>query len=120
MPTAPKRPKPQAQASGIACSMLRIAQDRSQGVRPCEEIGRILQASRKACGLSQKHVAEHLQVSTRTVKRWERGLCLPAGFRQDYLFAYLELTLQDVLQMKVKSYAGDIVAPLDRFTDLLV
>lgn len=37
------------------------------------DIGKLLTARRAACGLSERQVARHLNVSQATVSRWERG-----------------------------------------------
>ncbi len=43
------------------------------------EIGRRLAAARKACGLTQKSLAESIGAKTRTVKGWEAGKSIPSG-----------------------------------------
>lgn len=120
MPTHPKPQTASAHSPGFAGNMARIAQAASAGVRPCADVGQVLGASRRACGLSQRHLAQHMGVTVRTVKRWERGVCLPQGAKQLYLFAYLEIPLQSVLQLKVKSAGPHTRTLLDKFTDLRV
>ena len=40
-------------------------------------IGQFIAALRKANGLTQQEVAERLNVSNKSVSRWERGECAP-------------------------------------------
>ena len=42
-----------------------------------EKTGELLSRLRKECGMTQKQVAEKLQISDRTVSKWERGAGLP-------------------------------------------
>ena len=39
-----------------------------------EKTGELLSRLRKECGMTQKQVAEKLQISDRTVSKWERGV----------------------------------------------
>ena len=41
------------------------------------KIGTYIASKRKALGLTQKQVAEHLGMSDKSVSKWERGICLP-------------------------------------------
>ena len=41
------------------------------------KIGAYIASKRKALGLTQKQVAEHLGMSDKSVSKWERGICLP-------------------------------------------
>lgn len=42
-----------------------------------EKTGELLSRLRKECGMTQKQVAEKLQISDRTVSKWERGDTIP-------------------------------------------
>lgn len=42
-----------------------------------EKTGELLSRLRKECGMTQKQAAEKLQISDRTVSKWERGAGLP-------------------------------------------
>ena len=41
------------------------------------KIGKYIAAKRKALGLTQKKLAEKLNMSDKSVSKWERGICLP-------------------------------------------
>ena len=41
------------------------------------KIGKYIAAKRKALGLTQKQLAEKLNMSDKSVSKWERGICLP-------------------------------------------
>lgn len=49
------------------------------------KIGEYIAAKRKALGLTQKQLAEKLNMSDKSVSKWERGICLPD------VIVYLEL-----------------------------
>lgn len=49
------------------------------------KIGKYIAAKRKALGLTQKQLAEKLNMSDKSVSKWERGICLPD------VIVYLEL-----------------------------
>lgn len=65
-----------------------------------EGLGALLSRHRKACGLSQQHVADTLLVSVRSVKAWESGTKIPRPRRLEYLFQYLEFTLRDIIDAR--------------------
>ena len=116
-------PKPSSEQwnpeASIARKPSRIAQAASEWGCPCPGLGQVLADARKACGLSQAFLAEHLQVSLRTVKRWESGRTVPRWKRLEYLFAYLEIPVQEALRTK-RRLCGLPASGLDEFTDLLV
>lgn len=113
--TGPRRLNLLGHAHGIAGNMLRIAQAASERPGPCQDMGNLLRASRKACGVSQQFVADQLQVSVRSVKRWEKGVCMPRYLQQQRLFRVLEIPLQTVLGFRAA--AARVPKGLDRFTD---
>lgn len=41
------------------------------------KIGKYIAVKRKALGLTQKQLAEKLNMSDKSVSKWERGICLP-------------------------------------------
>lgn len=41
------------------------------------KIGKYIAGKRKALGMTQKHLAEKLNMSDKSVSKWERGICLP-------------------------------------------
>lgn len=45
-----------------------------------EKTGELLSRLRKECGMTQKQVAEKLQISDRTVSKWERGVSPTKGY----------------------------------------
>ncbi len=55
-----------------------------------EKTGELLSRLRKECGMTQKQVAEKLQISDRTVSKWERGAGLPdVSSAEGYLSAFM-------------------------------
>lgn len=52
---------------------------REQGLN--KRIGRVIAKKRKACGLTQEQVAEHLEIGTEAFSRIERGLNSPGLFK---------------------------------------
>lgn len=45
-----------------------------------EKTEELLSRLRKECGMTQKQVAEKLQISDRTVSKWERGVSQTKGY----------------------------------------
>lgn len=41
------------------------------------KIGKYIAGKRKALGMTQKQLAEKLNMSDKSVSKWERGVCLP-------------------------------------------
>ena len=41
------------------------------------KIGKYIAGKRKALGMTQKQLAEKLNMSDKSVSKWERGICLP-------------------------------------------
>ncbi len=44
---------------------------------PLVKIGKYISGKRKALGMTQKQLAEKLNMSDKSVSKWERGICLP-------------------------------------------
>ena len=42
-----------------------------------KKIGKFIAENRKKAGFSQESLAEELDISNRSVSKWERGICLP-------------------------------------------
>ena len=43
----------------------------------CRKVGELIQKLRKERGWTQKYLADKMNISDRTVSKWERGLGLP-------------------------------------------
>ena len=64
------------------------------------KIGKYIAAKRKALGLTQKQLAEKLNMSDKSVSKWERGICLPD------VTVYLELC--EILGISINEFlAGE-------------
>ena len=92
--------------AALVAKSRRIAYTLQQEVRAldCEKIGRLLRSLRLEKGLTQKQLAERLNLSDRTVSKWERGLGCPdislLGALSDLLGVHMEKLLLGDLQPK--------------------
>ena len=59
------------------------------------KIGKYIAGKRKALGMTQKQLAEKLNMSDKSVSKWERGICLPD------VSVYMELC--EILGISIKS-----------------
>lgn len=116
METPKPNPEPNPSASR---NPLRIAQAALGPQDTGTGVGQLLRKHRRASGLSQAFLANHLQVHLRTVKGWESGRSVPRGKKLEYLFHYLDIPLQEVLVVK-RRLLGLPQNRLDEFTDLHV
>ena len=62
-----------------------------------KEIGRTISTHRKALGLTQMQLAAQLQVSNRTVSKWENGDGFPDISLLPGLAAALDITIDELL-----------------------
>jgi len=62
-----------------------------------KKIGRYIQAKRKALGLTQVQLAEKLNMSNKSVSKWERGVCLPDVSMYEKLCEVLGISLNEFL-----------------------
>lgn len=63
-----------------------------------ETIGKLIKARRMEKGLSQKQLAELIQVSLATVSKWETGVNLPDILILDKIARELDIPLTDLLE----------------------
>ena len=49
------------------------------------KIGKYIAGKRKALGMTQKQLAEKLNMSDKSVSKWERGICLPDAVSYTHL-----------------------------------
>lgn len=61
------------------------------------KIGRYIAQKRKACGLTQVQLAEKLNMSDKSVSKWERGVCLPDVSVYMKLCEILGITLNEFI-----------------------
>ena len=66
-----------------------------------KEIGRTISTHRKALGLTQMQLAAQLQVSNRTVSKWENGDGFPDISLLPGLAAALDITIDELLTGEV-------------------
>ncbi len=68
------------------------------------KIGRFIAEQRKRMGLTQAQLAETLDVSNKTISRWERGINLPDYDQVLALSSLFEVDVRDFMK-------GDLAAP---------
>ena len=79
-----------------------------------EKIGRYIAEKRKSLGLTQKQLAQKLNMSDKSVSKWERGVCLPdvsvyselceiLGIRISEFFAGEDIPAESVAEHSEKS-----------------
>lgn len=61
------------------------------------KIGKYIAGKRKELGLTQKQVAEKLEMSDKSVSKWERGICLPDVSVYQELCDILGITINEFL-----------------------
>lgn len=72
-----------------------------------EKIGRYIAGKRKSLGLTQRELAEKLNMSDKSVSKWERGVCLPDVSVYGALCAALGITInefpagEDIVQTRI-------------------
>lgn len=67
-----------------------------------KKIGKFIAENRKKVGLSQESLAEKLDVSNRSVSKWERGICLPETAKMPELCSLFDITINDL-------FSGEII-----------
>ncbi len=79
-----------------------------------ETFAKNLAALRRARGLSQEQLAEHLGVSRQSVSKWESGVCLPELATLDALCTRFGCTLDALLRGSVEEQSLAKLASYDR------
>lgn len=72
-----------------------------------DEFGPFMVEQRKKNNLTQAQVAEQLKVSTATISKWERCLCLPEVTRFNDIAKVFDLSLMEVMQCKENEVATE-------------
>lgn len=67
-----------------------------------EKIGRFIQEKRKEKKLTQSDLAEKLNITDRSVSKWENGICLPDAGTMPELCKILNISINDL-------FSGEIV-----------
>jgi len=67
-----------------------------------KKIGKFVAENRKKAGLSQESLAEKLDISNRSISKWERGICLPETTKMPELCKLFNITINDL-------FSGEIV-----------
>jgi transcriptional regulator with XRE-family HTH domain len=60
------------------------------------KIGSFIALCRREKGLTQEQLAEQLQVTGKSVSKWETGLCLPDAAQYEPLCRILEITINEL------------------------
>ena len=74
----------------------------------CKKVGQLILQLRKEKGLTQYQVAEKLNISNKTVSKWECGMGCPDASLWSELSALLGADILKVLEGEVKPNARDI------------
>ena len=67
-----------------------------------KKIGKFIAENRKKAGFSQESLAEELDLSNRSISKWERGICLPETSKMPELCKLFNITINDL-------FSGEIV-----------
>lgn len=67
-----------------------------------KKIGKFIAENRKKAGFSQESLAEKLDISNRSISKWERGICLPETSKMPALCELFNITINDL-------FSGEIV-----------
>ena len=67
-----------------------------------KKIGKFIAENRKKADLSQESLAEKLDLSNRSISKWERGICLPETTKMPELCKLFNITINDL-------FSGEIV-----------
>ncbi len=67
-----------------------------------KKIGKFIAENRKKAGFSQESLAEELDISNRSVSKWEHGICLPETTKMPELCRLFNITINDL-------FSGEIV-----------
>ena len=67
-----------------------------------KKIGKFIAENRKKAGFSQESLAEELDISNRSISKWERGICLPETAKMPALCKLFGITINDL-------FSGEIV-----------
>ena len=70
-----------------------------------QNTGALIAKRRKEKNLTQEQLAERLQVSNKTVSKWENGKCMPDYSIIELLCKELDITISELLEGKVSNSA---------------
>jgi len=70
-----------------------------------QNTGALIAKKRKEKNLTQEQLAERLQVSNKTVSKWENGKCMPDYSIIELLCKELDITISELLEGKVSNSA---------------
>lgn len=69
-----------------------------------ESMGKLIQALRKEKGLTQKQLAEMLNITDKAVSKWERDVSFPDIGTLPKLASILDTTAEDLMQLQLKHH----------------
>ena len=67
-----------------------------------KKIGKFIAKKRQEKGYTQESLAEELDISNRSISKWERGICLPETTKMPALCELFDITINDL-------FSGEIV-----------
>ncbi|MBQ9180669.1 helix-turn-helix transcriptional regulator [Candidatus Saccharibacteria bacterium] len=85
------------------------------------KIGKFIAAKRQEMGLTQEGLAERLDVSDRSVSKWERGVCLPEAENMAKLCNVLKVNYNELLsgeKLAQTEYERQAEANLEEFAKI--
>ena len=74
----------------------------------CNKVGTLLHGLRKEKGMTQKQIADQLNISDKTISKWERGLGCPDVSLLGALSELLEVNIEQILAGELKSNTIEI------------
>ena len=69
----------------------------------CMKVGKLILQLRTEKGLTQKQVADQLNISNKTISKWETGKCMPDYSVIELLCKELEITVAELLDGEEKT-----------------
>lgn len=66
-----------------------------------KKIGKFIAENRKKAGFSQESLAEELDISNRSISKWERGICLPETAKMPALCKLFGITINDLFSGEI-------------------
>ena len=64
-----------------------------------KKIGKFIAENRKKAGFSQESLAEELDISNRSVSKWERGICLPETTKMPELCKLFNINCKNTINV---------------------
>jgi transcriptional regulator with XRE-family HTH domain/desulfoferrodoxin (superoxide reductase-like protein) len=73
----------------------------------CKKVGKLIFERRRECGFTQKQLADKMNISDRTISKWERGLGCPDISLLHELSTILEVNIEKILSGDLEPNSAD-------------